>query len=71
MVERCMDRASKNYSGVKLNYVTLRISEKTITKEFQNHKTMVQTRPMFFWACQIIVFFNLVTNGYNLFKNPD
>ena len=50
----------KNTCGIKLNYLTLSISEPAITKDFENHRTENQNRKSIFWPTQFLVVLFLI-----------
>lgn len=56
---------SVDFQGIKLNYLTLAISDPIVNKEFVNHKTSVQNRKTFFWAIQAVVLLNLIVQSLN------
>ena len=50
MLARIKNKFYQDTCGVKLNYLTLDISDKTIMQEFQDHKLAVQNGPFVFWS---------------------
>lgn len=50
MYSKLRDCLSANHYGIKLNYLTLAISDPIVRKDFENHRTEVTNRTQVFWA---------------------
>ena len=48
MFQRIKKFATKDHSGIKLNYVTLSIGKKAVACNFEDHKIAIQNRLLFF-----------------------
>ena len=44
MLQKLKQTFVKDHSGIKLNYLTLSISPKSVFKDFENRRTTVQNR---------------------------
>jgi hypothetical protein len=50
MLAKIYDKLSYETSGIRLNYFTLKISDKMITNDFELHKQVNQNRIGLFWV---------------------
>lgn len=66
-----LERFNANYSGIKLNYLTLTISDPIARKDFQTHKIEVQNRRALFWCCCVLNIIHILLQTLNFIKNTE
>ncbi len=50
MLAKLYEKLSYETSGIRLNYVTLNISDKMVTRDFEVHKQVNQNKFGLFWV---------------------
>ena len=71
MLKKLQRSSYLNTSGIKLSYLTLKIDDATVTKEFIGHKTAKQNKRSFFIVALCSTLLNLIVSIINFFKTPN
>jgi hypothetical protein len=54
-----------------MNYLTLRILDESIAKDFEHHKVATTTKRSFFWSVQFMVWMSFAINIYGIITDPE